>query len=179
MVEQGVHQRRRVEPHALRPVKRALADGDAGDLAGFGGGNGAVKVGVVALAAERLVAFGFGGVVIKMQHTIAAPTIGKPTTGSTRSVFRKTSTPFEGVSVHATTRSISSPGLLYANRSSAGVSSTGTLAAKKVDARASVSSKRAVRAIGERELQMKDQSPDPLARSQPCFACKLHPPRGV
>ena len=35
-----------------------------------------IVVGVVALAAERLVAFGFGGVVIKMQHTIAAPTIG-------------------------------------------------------------------------------------------------------
>ena len=76
VVEQGVHQRRRVEPHALRPVECALADGDAGNLAGFSGGNGAVEVGVVALAAERLVAFGFGGVVIKMQHTIAAPTIG-------------------------------------------------------------------------------------------------------
>ena len=31
---------------------------------------------VVVLAAERLVALGSGGVVIKMQHTIAAPTIG-------------------------------------------------------------------------------------------------------
>ena len=48
-----------------------------------------------------------------------------------------------------------------------------------VDAKASVRSKRAVRAIGERELQMKDQSPDPLARSQPRFACKLPRPRGV
>ena len=53
-----------------------MADGGAGDLAGFSGGNGAVKMGVVVLAAERLVALGFGGVVIKMQHTIAAPAIG-------------------------------------------------------------------------------------------------------